>query len=143
MADDALSAEFKVLHDAWGDAIANKRYDWFEMHFTEDFTGTAHPWPTLQVDKKMMIELDKNIEKMEVSWVDLQADRYGDMVVVRGVVQYDKEEFKEGATIADGMPSGEELSGLVNGKRALYVCSWRKDAEDWQLFDHHMIGVIG
>lgn len=141
MADD-LSAEFQTLHDAWGDAIANKRYDWFDRHFAADFLGTAQPWPTLIVDKQKMIELDKNIQTMEVSWVDLHAHRYGDTVLVRGVVQYDKEEFKPGATIGEGMPTGEQLSGLVNGRQALYVCAWRHNGSEWQLFDHHMVGVV-
>jgi hypothetical protein len=142
MSGDDLSRQFKALHDAWGDAIANKNYDWFERHFADNFHGTAVPWPTLFVDKAMMIELDKNIETMEVEWVELTAHQYGDMVVTRGVVEYHKEEFKAGATIADGMPTGDELSALVNGKQALYINGWRHNGTDWQLFDHHMVGVI-
>src|SRR5436853_6658011 len=132
MAGDDLHDEFRQLHDAWGDAIANKRYDWFERHFAEDFLGTAQPWPTLSVDKQKMIDLDKNIETMEVSWVDVKAHRYGETVLVRGVVKYDKEEFKAGATIGEGMPTGDQLSSLVNGKQVLYVGAWRHNGTDWQ-----------
>lgn len=142
MTGDDLSMQFKTLHNAWGAAIANKDYAWFERHFADDFHGTAVPWPTLVVDKAMMIEIDKNIDTMEVEWVDLVAHRYGDMVVTRGVVEYHKEEFKPGATIAEGMPTGDELSALVNGRRAVYINGWRHNGVDWQLFDHHMVGVI-
>ena len=142
MADAALSAQFRQLHDAWGEAIANHDYDWFERHFAEDFHGTAQPWPTLVVDKKMMIELDKATDRMEVAWVDIQADRYGDTVLVRGVVRYDREEFKPGTKIAEGMPTGDQLSSLVNGRKALYIDAWRHNGTEWQIFDHHMVGIV-
>jgi hypothetical protein len=143
MAGDDLSSEFKLLHDAWGDAIANKQYDWFERHFADDFLGTAQPWPTLTVDKQKMIDLDKNIETMEVSWIEVNAHRYGETVLVRGVVKYDKEEFKAGATIGEGMPTGDQLSSLVNGRQVLYVGAWRHNGTNWQIFDHHMVGIVG
>src|SRR5690606_9762336 len=138
MAEDALSVEFKALHDQWGDAIAHKKYDWFERHFADDFLGTAQPWPTLSVDKQKMIDLDKAIEKMEVRWTYIKARKFGDVVLVNGLVRYDKEEFKPNTIIGEGMPTGSQLSGLVNGRSALYVCAWRHNGSVWQLFDHHM-----
>ena len=143
MADDDLSAEFKRLHDDWGEAIANRKHGWFERHFAEDFLGTAQPWPTLSVGKREMIELTRKIETMDVRWVEVTATRYGDTVLARGVVQYDKEEFAPGATIGDGMPTGDDLSGFVNGRKVLYIDAWRHNGSDWQIFDHHMVGIVG
>lgn len=142
MSADPLSIQFKALYDAWGDAIANKRFDWFEKHFAEDFHGTAQPWPTLAVNKRKMIELDKAIETMDVKWLEVTARQFGNTVLVTGVVKYTKEAFKEGATIGEGMPTGDQLSSLVNGKSVLYIGGWRHNGQDWQVFDHHMIGVV-
>lgn len=142
MSGDELSRQFKALYDEWGAAIANKQYDWFETHFSEDFLGTAQPWPTLSVNKKQMIDLDKAIEKMEVTWVKVTAHQLGDSVVTVGLVKYDNEQFKEGAVVAEGMPTGADLSGLTNGKTVAYVNGWRHNGTNWQIFDHHMIGIV-
>jgi hypothetical protein len=139
---DPLSIEFKALYDAWGDAIAHKKWDWFEKHFAEDFHGTAQPWPTLAVNKRQMIELDKAIETMDVKWLEVSARQFGNVVLVTGVVKYTKEAFREGATIAEGMPTGNQLSSLVNGNSVLYIGGWRRHGKHWQVFDHHMIGVV-
>jgi hypothetical protein len=137
-----LSVEFRALHDAWGKAIAEHDYDWFERHFADDFLGTAQPWPTLTVDKRTMIELEKNIEKMEVEWLTVRASRFGQTVLTHGVVKYHKEEFRAGATIGEGMPTGDQLSALVNGKMVLYTGAWRRNGSVWQAFDHHMVGIV-
>jgi len=142
MSTDDLSREFKELYDAWGDAIANKKYDWFERHFAEDFHGTAQPWPTVSVNKQQMIELDKNIETMDVRWLQVTARKFGETVLVTGVVHYMKEAFREGATLGGNMPSGSQLSELVNGKNVLYIGGWRHNGNRWQIFDHHMIGLV-
>jgi len=142
MGTDALSAEFKSLYDQWGDAIANKQYAWFERHFADDFHGTAQPWRGLSVNKAQMIDLDKAIETMDVEWLQVKAHRFGDTVLVTGVVRYTKEAFRPGATIAEGMPTGDQLSALVNGKSVLYIGGWRHDGKDWQVFDHHMVGIV-
>jgi hypothetical protein len=142
MVSDKLSAEFKSLYDDWGDAISNKRWEWFERHFAADFLGTAKPWPGLFVNKQKMIELDKAIEKMDVEWLQVTAQRFGDVVLTSGVVKYREEAFKPGATIADGMPTGSDLSSLVNGKSVLYIGGWRHNGRDWQVFDHHMVDLV-
>ena len=142
MGSDALSAEFKSLYDQWGDAIANKRYGWFERHFADDFHGTAQPWRGLSVNKAQMIDLDKAIETMDVEWLQVGAQQFGDTVLVTGVVRYTKEAFRPGATIAEGMPTGDQLSALVNGKSVLYIGGWRRNGQDWQVFDHHMVGIV-
>jgi hypothetical protein len=142
MGTDALSAEFKSLYDQWGEAIANKKYAWFERHFADDFHGTAQPWRGLSVNKAQMIDLDKAIETMEVEWLQVRAHRFGDTVLVTGVVRYTKEAFRPGATIAEGMPTGDQLSALVNGKSVLYIGGWRRNGQDWQVFDHHMVGIV-
>jgi hypothetical protein len=142
MSEENLSSVFKDLYDQWGDAIANKKWAWFERHFAEDFLGTAKPWPGLFVSKQQMIELDKAIETMDVEWLTVQAQRFGDTVLVSGVVRYAKEEFAPGATIAEGMPTGDQLSALVNGKSVLYIGGWRHNGRDWQVFDHHMVGIV-
>ena len=142
MGTDALSAEFKSLYDQWGAAIANKQYAWFERHFADDFHGTAQPWRGLSVNKAQMIDLDKAIETMDVEWLQVKAHRFGDMVLVTGVVRYTKEAFRPGATIAEGMPTGDQLSALVNGKSVLYIGGWRRNGQDWQVFDHHMVGIV-
>lgn len=142
MSDQDLSKQFKALHDEWGQAIANKRYDWFERHFAEDFLGTSQVWPTLSVNKAKMIELDKNIEKMDVRWVEVTARRFGQVVLTTGVVEYFNEQFKPGAVIGEGMPTGQELSESVNGKQVLYIGAWRENAGVWQVFDHHQVAIL-
>lgn len=49
MSDEALSEQFQALYTEWGDAIANQRHEWLDGFFTDDFLGTAQPWPTLNV----------------------------------------------------------------------------------------------
>jgi hypothetical protein len=142
MSAESLSAEFKSLYDQWGDAISNKKYDWFERHFAPDFHGTAQPWPGLSVNKTQMIELDKAIETMDVEWLQVKAHRFGAVVLTTGVVRYTREAFRPGATIAAGMPTGDQLSSLVNGKTVLYTNGWRHDGRNWQVFDHHMVGIV-
>ena len=142
MTDQSLSQQFMALYTEWGDAIANKRHDWLEDFFAEDFHGTAQPWPTLAVNKRQMIDLDKAIEAMDTEWVKVDAFRFGDEVVTIGLVRYHNEQFEEGATIADGMPSGSEIAELTAGKVAVYVNGWRFNGERWQVFDHHLVSVI-
>lgn len=142
MADDALSREFWEIYEEWGSAIANKDHPWLETFFSEDFLGTAQPWPTLSVDKKMMIELDKNIENMDTEWVHVVAHDLGAMVVTLGLVKYNNEEFKPGSTVADGMPTGDDISNLTKGKVVAYINGWRHNGNRWQVFDHHMVGIV-
>ena len=142
MTDDALANQFKTLYTAWGDAIAEKRHDWLEDFFTEDFLGTAQPWPTLRVDKRQMIDLDKSIESMETQWVGVEARRIGDEVLTIGHVRYLREEFKEGAVIGEGMPSGNQIAELTKGKLAVYMNAWRNNGKRWQCYDHHLVAVI-
>ena len=142
MADEALSRQFWELYEEWGAAIANKNHEWIEGFFTDDFLGTAHPWPTLNVDKDKMIQLDKDIEKMDTHWVHVVAHKLGDMIVTLGVVKYNNEEFKPQSSVGEGMPTGDQISSLTKGKFAAYVNGWRHNGERWQVFDHHMVGVI-
>jgi hypothetical protein len=138
-----LSEEFKALYDAWGQAISDRDIDWFERHFAEDFLGTAQPWPTLLVQKRKMIDLEKAIEKMDVEWLEVTARRFGETVLATGVVRYTEEAFAPGATLGEGMPTGSQLSSLVNGKKVLYIGAWRRNGPNWEVFDHHMVGVVG
>jgi hypothetical protein len=142
MTGDALSQTFKALYDQWGAAIADKKHDWFDDFFTEDFLGTAQPWPTLSVNKQKMIELDKAITSMDTEWVHVVAHQVGDNVITLGLVRYNNEEFQEGSTIGEGMPTGDEISGLTAGKVVAYINGWRHNGERWQVFDHHMVGVV-
>ena len=79
---------------------------------------------------------------MDVRWLEVTARRYGDTVLASGVVKYANESFKPGATIADDMPTGNQLSSLVNGKSVLYIGAWRRSGEHWQIYDHHMVGIV-
>ena len=142
MVDEALSLEFKALYDAWGDAIANKRHDWLEGLFASDFLGTAQPWPTLSVNRQQMIDLDKAIDAMDTEWLRVEAHRAGDTVITLGFVRYNNEQFKPGSTIGEGMPSGSDISALTAGKVVAYVNGWRHNGERWQVFDHHMVGIV-
>ena len=142
MIDTELSKQFMALYTEWGDAIANKRHDFLEGFFTEDFLGTAQPWPTLSVNKQQMIDLDKAIEEMDTNWVDVVAHKVGDQVITLGLVKYNNEQFKEGSTIGEGMPSGSEIAKLTAGKVVAYVNGWRFNGSRWQVFDHHMVGVV-
>lgn len=72
----------------------------------------------------------------------LVAHKLGDTVITLGLVKYNNEEFKQGSTIADGMPTGEQLSNLTKGKIAAYVNGWRHNGERWQVFDHHMVTIV-
>ncbi len=139
---DALARQFKALYDEWGAAIANKQYDWFERHFADDFLGTAQPWPSLSVNKDKMIELDKAIKKMDVKWQRVVAHQMGATVVTLGIVKYFDEQFGENSEIAQGMPSGDELSKLTHGKSVAYINGWRHNGDVWQIFDHHMVGIV-
>ena len=140
--DDALSRHFKDLYDEWGAAIARQDIAWIGRHFAPDFRGSAHPWPTLQVNRAQMLDLNRQITTMDVRWLAVTAQRFGDTVLASGVVEYTRESFALGATIGEGMPTGDELSELVNGKRVLYTGAWRDVAGQWQLFDHHMVGIV-
>jgi hypothetical protein len=142
MGEDALSRQFRALYEEWGAAIANKRHDWLEDLFTDDFLGTAHPWPTLSVDKQKMVDLDKAIEAMDTTWVHVTAHRVGAEVVTLGLVKYNNEQFKPGSTIAEGMPTGSEISSLTAGKVIAYTNGWRYNGKRWQVFDHHMVGIV-
>lgn len=142
MSDDALAEEFRALYEEWGAAIANKQHDWLEDFFTDDFLGTAQPWPALQVDKEKMIQLDKDIEEMDTNWVHVVAHKFGDTVITLGLVKYNNEEFKPGSKVAEGMPTGEEISSLTHGKVVAYVNGWRHSGERWQVFDHHMVAIV-
>lgn len=142
MGTDALSMQFRALHESWREAIANQEHDWFDRHFAPDFLGTAQPFPTLVVNRQQMIDLDFNVETMDVHFVELTARRYGDVVLTISVVRYDNEQFRDGSTIGDGMPTTEELTGLTRGKEVLHTHAWRHNGEHWQLFDHHMVNVV-
>lgn len=142
MSSDVLSKQFKDLYDEWGMAIANKQYDWFERHFSEDFLGTAQPWPALSVNKRQMIELDKAIKKMDVTWQKVIAHQIGDNVITLGIVKYNDEQFEENATFSEDMPSGQDISDLTRGKSVAYINGWRHNGENWQIFDHHMVGIV-
>jgi hypothetical protein len=140
--DEALSKQFKDLYDEWGAAIARQDIEWIGRHFALDFRGSAHPWPTLQVNRAQMLDLNRQIETMDVRWLTVTAQRFGNTVLASGVVEYTREAFATGAKIGEGMPTGDELSELVNGKCVLYTGAWRESAGQWQLFDHHMVGIV-
>jgi hypothetical protein len=40
------------------------------------------------------------------------------------------------------LPTGDQLSSLVNGRSVLYIGGWRHDGRNWQVFDHHMVGIV-
>lgn len=142
MSDDALSKQFKQLCDDWGQAIRDHDMAWFEAHFSDDFMATAHPWQTLRINREQMIDLDMKIVQMDVEWVQVIARRYGDVVLVNGIVHYEQEVFEDGAIFGENMPSGQELSSLVNGRAVLYTVAWRQKDGVWQIFDHHMVAVL-
>ncbi|PEQ13602.1 hypothetical protein B2G71_04525 [Novosphingobium sp. PC22D] len=142
MSDSELSEEFRRIYTEWGDAIAEKRHDWLEDFFADDFLGTAQPWPTLIVDKRQMIDLDKAIEAMDTVWVKVEAQRIGEDVLTVGHVRYLREDFRDGAAIGEGMPSGSQIAQLTKGKIAVYTNAWRHNGKRWQCYDHHLVAVI-
>jgi hypothetical protein len=139
MADEALSEQFRKLYTEWGDAIANQRHDWLDGFFTDDFLGTAQPWPTLNVNRQQMIELDKAVEAMDTEWIRVCAHRFGDDVITVGYVRYNREDFRGEAPIGEGMPTGADIAKQTKGKVAAYLNGWRFNGERWQVFDHHLI----
>jgi hypothetical protein len=142
MNDKDLAVQFKRLYEDWDNAGAEGRYDWMVRNLADDFLGTAQPWPTLALTKQKLLEASKAVTKMEVSWGEVTARQFGDMVLTTGVRMYEKEEFGEGATFGNNMPTGNQLAELVNGKNVLYIGAWRKNGDIWQIFDHHLVGII-
>jgi hypothetical protein len=142
MSDENLSRQFKALYEDWDNAGNEGRYDWMLRYLADDFLGTAQPWPTLALTKPKLLEASKAVATMEVSWGEVTAERFGDMVLTTGVRVYEREEFNEGATFGGGMPTGNQLAELVNGKNVLYTGAWRRTNGVWQLFDHHLVGII-
>jgi ketosteroid isomerase-like protein len=143
MNEDDLSRQFKALLDEWLEAVTNKRFAWIAQHIADDFLGTAQPWPSLSVNKQKMLEAGKTVEKMDIHWVEVRAREFGDMVLTTGVRQYEKEQFSAAATFGGNMPTPNDLARHVNGKRVLYIDAWRRNGEIWQLFDHHMVSIVG
>src|SRR3954447_3346257 len=94
MADEALSEQFRSLYTEWGDAIANQRHDWLDGFFIHDFLGTAPPWPTLNVNRQQMLDLDKAVVAMDTEWVRVCAHQFGDTVITVGYVRYNREDFQ-------------------------------------------------
>jgi len=107
-----------------------------------------------------MIELDKAITTMHVSWLNVTAQRFGDVVLTSGVVKYNKEEFKQRATIAEGMPtciggpnSYTQRPRYPEGYRSLATPTYRGSTtlfgrqadvkDDWQQADGYSYGMYG
>ena len=48
-----------------------------------------------------------------------------------------------GSRLGPGVVFVRRLLGpVVNGKRVLYIGSWRRSGDTWQIFDHHVVGVV-
>jgi hypothetical protein len=142
MADEALSEQFHKLYTEWGDAIANQRHEWLEGFFTDDFLGTAQPWPTLNVNRQQMLDLDKAVVAMDTEWIRVCAHRFGDEVITVGYVRYYREDFQGDAPIGEGMPTGADIAQQTKNKVAAYLNGWRFNGERWQIFDHHLIELL-
>jgi hypothetical protein len=143
MSADDLSKQFKSLYDDWGNAIVGKHFEWLDSHIAEDFLGTSQPFPPVSISKQKLIELSKGLETVEVRWIEVTARQFGSMVLTQAVRQFDKVQHKPGATAAPGMPSPSQLAAYVSGKRVLYVGAWRQKGEFWEMFDNHMVGIVG
>ena len=139
---DKLSLEFKDLYDQWRDAIANKNWGWFDIHLTDDMTVSAHPWPTLKLNKQQFIELDQQMEEIDAEWIHVSAYQVGTTVITCSVARFIVEKFKDGTFVSEGMPSGKDLGSLVKGKTVAYTGAWKKSGDVWQIYDHHMVGVV-
>lgn len=142
MSDEALSEQFRELYTEWGDAIANQRHDWLEGFFTDDFLGTAQPWPTLNVNRQQMLDLDKAVVAMDTKWISVCAHRFGDEVITVGYVRYYREDFEGEAPLGEGMPTGADIAQQTKNKVAAYLNGWRFNGERWQVFDHHLIQLV-
>jgi len=142
MSDDVLSQEFKRLYDQWEQAIHQKNWAWFATYFAEDWIGTARPWPALSLNRDQLIEIDKQIESLDAQWIKVEAHRFGDTVVTAVVSRIGNEEFKPGGHLAEGVATTQEFNEYCAGNEIAYAGAWRHNGQNWQMFDHRMIGII-
>ena len=108
----------------------------------DDFLGTAQPWPTLNVNRQQMLDLDKAVVAMDTEWIRVCAHQFGDTVITVGYVRYNREDFQGEAPIGEGMPAGADIAKQTKGKVAAYLNGWRFNGERWQVFDHHLIQLL-
>jgi ketosteroid isomerase-like protein len=127
------------LYNEWADALTSHRAEWFERHIADDFALTAHPFSKLRLDKKEFIAVDMQIENTQIKFLDIKATSAGEILISQAVAEV-KEDFK--ADLGAGMPSAAEVTNLLSGKVLAYASAWRKKADVWQCFDHHMIGPV-
>ena len=73
----------------------------------------------------------RRIEAMETEWVKVTAHQVGEEVITIGLVRYIREDFRDGATIDEGMPSGSEIAALTKGKVAAYCNGWRFNGQQY------------
>ena len=135
--DTDLKQTILGLYEGWRNALATRRYDWFERHLTEDYTMTAHPFANIYLNKQKFIEVDKLITEFDMNILDLFVHRMGNIVVSNVVIQMVKETFAShpGANF----PTAEKLGELLTGKKLVYSSAWRNENGIWKCFDHHLV----
>lgn len=138
---------FRELYQNWVRAIAEKDYGWFEKHLSEDFSATAHMWPTLRLDKQQFIELDKQIVDISADWQSVYAVPLGRLVVTVADLRMHREVFRTDTAISGSNAAGEDIASLtsgseVTGKLVSYIGVWKRHGDIWQIVDHRMIDAV-
>jgi hypothetical protein len=139
MSNEEATKVVSKLYREWADALANHREDWFQRHISDDFALTAHPFSQLRLNKKEFIAVDMKAENTQIKFLDIKATSAGEILISQAVAEV-KEDFK--ADLGAGMPSAAEVTNMLSGKVLAYASAWRKNADVWQCFDHHMFGPV-
>jgi hypothetical protein len=142
VSSDELSTQFRSLYSQWEQAIHKKDWAWFERYFADDWMGTARPWPALTLNRDQLIAVDKQIESLDAQWIDVRAHMLGDSVITVAVARIGHEEFKPGGYLAEGVATTREFNDYCAGNTIAYSGAWRHNGENWQMFDHRLIGII-
>jgi hypothetical protein len=141
-----ISAQIRKQFEAWVTAIQRRDFEWFERNLTEDFTVTAHPFPTLSLDRRKFIEVDKSILEIDIDFLRVVAtitDETAGIALSHCLAHIKKEVFHADVNkAATAVPDSLQLTSALSGKTVAYASGWRLKGESWQCFDHHLIGAM-
>jgi hypothetical protein len=123
----------------WVQALKDGRFDWMEKHLAPDFRFTSYLIAGPPLGKAKFIEIVSNVKKANVDFISIAAEGAGKIIVARFVL-YVEEEFV--GELGPGLPSAQELTERIWGRRIAYSSGYRRSGDGWQCFDHHQIGPV-
>jgi hypothetical protein len=136
--ENSLQVTIRELYTGWLKALAERKYEWFDRHLTEDFAMTAHPFEGVYLHKNEFIEVDKRVTEADMRIVSLFVHRLESIVVSTVTIKIIKEVF--GSDAGHNLPSAQALQAKFTGKTMAYASAWRQENSVWRCFDHHMVG---